>query len=450
MHAAQMQVVIIPRRPDDIERRQCGKRRNRHHRNVGVSRLRGDGRGRRLGIGAFRVRYRGIEFSARTNHLREDAREIAAAGKQFEHGVARLHAGEFHHGRRFARGVARRVFGRAAGIGDGGIRRCRIRCRRSTEGNEKRGNSRDHTQFGYHIFVSPMSAVSPSLACSTQVARWIVPGWTRQDRMLRSRRVHRAIGMGQQMDQWAAPTILLGALLLASSSVLFFQDALPDSHRHAGTVATVRLIASVFSVMTSLALGLLISSAKGTFDTADRDVHQFASDSVLLDRTLFRYGHDADPTRQKFQAYLRDTLERNATGGDEGGASDLQSEQLLYAVGDSLAQLKPKDSQHVSLWNNAQQQLEQIIKLRWTLLEDAQGTIPVPLLILLGAWLTLMFASFAYLAPRNALVVVSLCLAAFLVSAAVFIIIDMDDPYSGPVYVSFAPLERAIHEMQRV
>src|SRR5580765_867290 len=38
---------------------------------------------------------------------------------------------------------------------------------------------------------------------------------------------------GRQMDQWAAPAILFGALLLASLSVLFFQDALPDSHRHA-------------------------------------------------------------------------------------------------------------------------------------------------------------------------------------------------------------------------
>jgi len=252
------------------------------------------------------------------------------------------------------------------------------------------------------------------------------------------------------MDQWAAPTILFGALLLASMGVLIFQDALPDSHRHPGTVTTVRLIASVFSVMTSLALGLLISSAKGTFDTADRDVHQFASDSVLFDRTLFRYGHDADPTRRKFQVYLNDTLDRKAAGGVEGGDSDLKSEQLLYAVGDSLAQLKPKDSQRLTLWNDAQQQLEQIIKLRWTLLEDGQRTIPVSLLVLLGAWLTLMFASFAYLAPRNLLVVVSLCVAAFLVSAAVFLIIDMDDPYSGPVYVSFAPIERAIHEMQRV
>jgi hypothetical protein len=251
------------------------------------------------------------------------------------------------------------------------------------------------------------------------------------------------------MEQWTGPAILFAALLAASLGVLYFQESLPDSHRSAGTVATVRLIANVFTVMTSLVLGLMVSSAKGTFDKADRDVHQFAADSILLDRTLFRYGHDADPTRHKFQVYLRDTLGRYAAGV-EGGESDLESEQMLYAVGDSLVQLKSNEDRRLALWNDAQQQLEQLIKFRWTLLEDSQTTIPVALLIMLGAWLVLMFASFAYLAPRNLLVVASLSLAAFLVSAAIFLIIDMDEPYSGPVSVSFAPIERALHEMQRV
>ena len=278
------------------------------------------------------------------------------------------------------------------------------------------------------------------------LARWTTHG----ELVLRSpQSMRRAIWGRGKMDQWTVPVILLAALLIASLGVLFFQDALPESHSHAGTAATVRLIANLFTVMTSLALGLLISSAKGTFDTADRDLHQFAAASVLLDRTLFRYGHDADTARHQFQVYLHDTLDRNAAGGD-GGNSDLKSEQLLYAVGDSLARLKPGDNQHLTLSNDAHQQLEQINRLRWTLLEDAQGAIPVPLLVLLGAWLTLMFASFAYLAPRTSLVLASLCLAAFLVSAAVFLIIDMDEPYSGPMSVSSAPLERAVHEMQRI
>ena len=251
------------------------------------------------------------------------------------------------------------------------------------------------------------------------------------------------------MEQWAGPTTLLLALLAASLGVLFAQSALPSHHRDDGTVATVRLIANLFTVMTSLVLGLLISSAKGTFDTANRDIHQLAAGSILLDRTLARYGQEADLTRQKFEAFVSRTVGQNAAG-QESESSDLTSEQLLYAVGDSLAGLKPKDEQHLSLWRDAHQQLQEIISLRWTLLEDAKGSIPTPLLIMLGAWLTLMFASFAYIAPRNLVVAASLCVAAFMVSAAIFLIIDMDEPFSGPVRVNPAPLERALLEMRRM
>jgi hypothetical protein len=251
------------------------------------------------------------------------------------------------------------------------------------------------------------------------------------------------------MEQWAGPSILFLALIAASLGMLFAQGALANRHRDDGTVATVRLIANLFTVMTSLVLGLLISSAKGTFDHADRDIHQLAAGSILLDRTLARYGHEADPTRQKFEAYVSRTIGQNVASR-EGDSSDLRAEQLLYSVGDSLAELKPKDEQHQSLWRDARQQLQEIISLRWTLLEDAKGSIPAPLLIMLGAWLTLMFASFAYIAPRNLVVVGSLCIAAFLVSAAIFLIIDMDEPYSGPVSVNQAPLEHALLEMRRM
>ena len=251
------------------------------------------------------------------------------------------------------------------------------------------------------------------------------------------------------MEQWAGPSLLLLALLAVSLGVLFGQDRLAERHRDAGTAATVRLIANLFTVMTSLALGLMISSAKGTFDNANRDVHQFAAGAILFDRTLARYGHDADVTRQKFHAFISRTIGLSSAS-EESDSSDLISEQLLYAVGDSLANLKPKDEQRLLLWRDARQQLQELISLRWTLLEDSKGTIPAALLVLLGAWLTLMFASFAYLAPRNLVVVASLCLAAFLVSAAVFVIIDMDEPYSGPVYVDQSPFAQALQEMRRM
>jgi hypothetical protein len=40
-------------------------------------------------------------------------------------------------------------------------------------------------------------------------------------------------------------------------------------------------------------LGLLLNSAKNTFEQVDHDMHTYATDLILLDRTLIQYGADA-------------------------------------------------------------------------------------------------------------------------------------------------------------
>ena len=42
--------------------------------------------------------------------------------------------------------------------------------------------------------------------------------------------------------------------------------------------------------MTSLVLGLLLNSAKNTLKSTDRNVHAFATELILMDRTLRQYG----------------------------------------------------------------------------------------------------------------------------------------------------------------
>jgi hypothetical protein len=75
--------------------------------------------------------------------------------------------------------------------------------------------------------------------------------------------------------------------------------------------------------------------------------------------------------------------------------------------------------------------------------------VPAPLVALVVAWLILIFGGFGYRAPRNAVIVVSFVLAAALISATLFLIVDLDTPFSGPMRISLAPLERALAEMQR-
>jgi hypothetical protein len=79
-----------------------------------------------------------------------------------------------------------------------------------------------------------------------------------------------------------------------------------------------------------------------------------------------------------------------------------------------------------------------------------RGTIPAPVIVIVVSWLVFIFASFGYRAPRNAVTIVSLVLGAFLMSANLALILDMDVPTGkGLIQVSNQPFQRALAEMQR-
>ncbi len=64
-------------------------------------------------------------------------------------------------------------------------------------------------------------------------------------------------------------------------------------------------------------------------------------------------------------------------------------------------------------------------------------------------WLAAIFANFALFAPPNISVTAALFVAALSVAGSVFMIVEMDQPYSGLVKVSSTPLQIALAELGR-
>ena len=235
----------------------------------------------------------------------------------------------------------------------------------------------------------------------------------------------------------------------ASLGVLLLHGKLPAHHRHDETQNTVRLVTNIFVVMTSLVLGLMVNSAKTRFEGINRDVHAFATDLILLDRMLRQYGPDANDTRQRLVAYVKRAADGRWTTGDPVHTSDVTSEQLLNDVGSSLRALSPSNDTQRSIWNDARDQYRKALELRWTLVEQAEGSIPTPLLGMVIAWLVLVFGSFGYRAPCNLVVVISFVAASALISCALYLIVDMDEPFKGPIQISSAPLQRVMAEISK-
>jgi len=202
-------------------------------------------------------------------------------------------------------------------------------------------------------------------------------------------------------------------------------------------------------VATSLVLGLLLNSAKNTFENIDRNMHAFATDLILLDRTLRHYGPETSAARQQLAAYVRRAVDGTWGAGRSPEAEDRAAERLLDEVGEILLTLRPSDPARVELWRDAHTNFQNVVKRRWVLIEESDGTIPAPLLVILVMWLVLIFASYGYRAPHNAVVVTTLVLAAFLIASAIYLILDMDVPFSGAIQISPAPLERAVEQLRK-
>jgi hypothetical protein len=238
-------------------------------------------------------------------------------------------------------------------------------------------------------------------------------------------------------------------LIAASIGTMLTYSKLPMHHRQDETNAVVRLVANIFVVMTSLVFSLMINSAKNTFEGIDSNVHSFATQIILFDQTLRTYGLEANETKQRLAVYVEKALGAAPENIDPLVKGDPTSEFALNEVGNSLALLTPTDPGHIALWNDASQHYQKIVEQRWILVEQSEGVIPRPLIVMLLAWLILIFASFGYRAPRNIIIVAMFIIAAFLISASIYLVLDMDIPFSGLIQISDLPLRRALAEIQR-
>src|SRR5262252_4157587 len=87
--------------------------------------------------------------------------------------------------------------------------------------------------------------------------------------------------------------VLMGATLLGSS----LGRRLPTTQVTGQTWSSVSLGLGFISTMAAIVLGLLVASAKGSYDTKHDEVQSAAAKFIVLDRTLRQYGPETQPVR---------------------------------------------------------------------------------------------------------------------------------------------------------
>ena len=112
------------------------------------------------------------------------------------------------------------------------------------------------------------------------------------------------------MNSIMAGLLVAACIFAGGLAGLYLNRLLPRRHLTKETQGVIRLCIGMLSVLASLVLGLLIASAKSSFDAQRTGFQQSAANFVLLDRTLAQYGPEAKPARDLLRRTVATLIDR--------------------------------------------------------------------------------------------------------------------------------------------
>jgi hypothetical protein len=234
--------------------------------------------------------------------------------------------------------------------------------------------------------------------------------------------------------------LTLGGILLGS----LLRRALPKHHLSKDSQDVVRLGVGLIATLAALLLGLLIAAAKSSFDTHSTQVTQITADIIQLDRLLAQYGPEARPIRQQMRSVIGPFADQLWREKQASGATTFEANASAEQVYLAVQALSPQNDLQRSLQTRAAQISNDLAQTRLLLFAESGNVIPAPFLAILVLWLVIIFASFSLFSALNATVFICLSLFALSASCAIFLILELSQPFSGLMTISTEPLRHAL------
>ena len=235
---------------------------------------------------------------------------------------------------------------------------------------------------------------------------------------------------------------IFGATLLS----LYLRTILPSRHLSTDTRDTVRLSMGVIGTMAALVLGLLIASAKSSYDDRSNQVKQLTVNIIVLDQILNQYGPETRELRNLLRGGVASLADRvwgrrdPATATDAAFAMSAEAEAFLRRI----EELKPQTELQRSMQARAITTVTSLAETRLLLYAQGNNSIPLPFLVLLVFWLAIIFSSFALFVQPNPIVITAFFVCALSASGALFLILELVRPFTGLMPISDHVLRNAL------
>src|SRR5262250_2920350 len=189
---------------------------------------------------------------------------------------------------------------------------------------------------------------------------------------------------------------VLGGALLG----MFLRVSLPEHHLSTDSKDFLKLGTGLIATMAALVLGLLIASAKNSYDIQRNELTQVSASIIVLDRLLLNYGPETKEARDLLRGSVVRALDQMWPEHRSQAAARSEPGVSSDALHDKIYRLSPHNEDQRLLKSQALTIILNLRQTRWLELEQRRGSsIPMAVLAMLVFWLAIIFVSFGLFAP---------------------------------------------------
>jgi hypothetical protein len=220
---------------------------------------------------------------------------------------------------------------------------------------------------------------------------------------------------------------------------------LRDHHITSVNQEILKLTAGVVATLAALVLGLLVGGSKQFYDAKVNEVRTFVVNIALLDRSMSHYEPSLLTERQYLSKFTKAMI--GGLWAADRSASSIDLLALLDQVRAKLRNLEPQSAAQKIAHARMMALTDTLMLSGSKLIETDDAAIPVPLFGIVDAWLAVIFLGFGVFAPPNRVTVLALGTAGAAVSMAVFLVVEMNSPFSGFITIPRQMMEQVLDQI---
>lgn len=231
----------------------------------------------------------------------------------------------------------------------------------------------------------------------------------------------------------------------------YLKRVLPERHMSTGSKEMIGAIMGLVSLLLALVLGTLVGSAHGFFATQKSNIESLCSRALELDLAFRQYGAETQLLREELKQSMATAYD--AIWGN-GAAYRQQFDVGVFMPrfekwNETLSSLTPHTPTQTQLQSSMIASSSAYQQTR--LLTSLQLANPIswPLLVIVLSWAMLLFCGFGVLSGLNGTSAAALGFGSFAVASAIFLIVELSQPYTGLFRIPAASMEQTLAALNR-